>query len=122
MLAPPNQGSEFVDKFHKIPGYRVFLGEAAKQIGTAPDSLPNQLGPVNFELGVIAGTRPDNPLAPFLLSGPNDGRVTVESAKVEGMKDFLALPKMHDIIMWDKEVLGCVLEFLNHGKFIPGSD
>ena len=62
MLSPPNQGSELVDRFINIPLYKTINGPAGLQLSTDPDSLPNRLGPVNFELGVISGTRTLSPI------------------------------------------------------------
>ncbi|HEY8159487.1 MAG TPA: alpha/beta fold hydrolase [Methylobacter sp.] len=77
MLAPPNQGSEIVDK---LGGWRLFYtlnGPAGLQLGTGKNSMPNQLGPVNFQLGIIAGSQSINPLLSRLIPGINDGKVSV---------------------------------------------
>ena len=49
------------------------------------------------------------------------GSVTVESAKVEGMKDFLVLPVTHPFIMKDETAIKQTIHFLNFGKFINNS-
>ena len=54
MLGPPNQGSELIDKTVDWPGFDSLSGAAGRQLGTGDDSMPLQLGPVDFELGVIA--------------------------------------------------------------------
>ncbi|MBT8088118.1 MAG: alpha/beta fold hydrolase, partial [Gammaproteobacteria bacterium] len=56
MLGPPNKGSEVVDIARGWPGATVFGGAAGWQLGTDESGIPAQLGPVDFELGVIAGT------------------------------------------------------------------
>ncbi len=48
MLAPPNQGSEVIDVTRDWPSSNIFAGEAGLQLGTGPDSVPRQLGPVDF--------------------------------------------------------------------------
>ncbi len=61
MLSPPNQGSEIVDKLAGNPVVEAAMGPAFHQLGTDSSSLPASLGPVDFELGVITGTKSFNP-------------------------------------------------------------
>ncbi|MEX2470031.1 MAG: hypothetical protein WD396_09770, partial [Pseudohongiellaceae bacterium] len=84
MLGPPNQGSELVDGLDGVPGFGI-LGPTGRALGTEPEDIPRQLGPVAFELGVIAGDVNLNPLSLFLIDGANDSVVSVESTRVEGM-------------------------------------
>lgn len=117
MLAPPNQGSEVVDILRDMPGFHAYNGPAGMQLGTDPDSVPRQLGPVNFELGVIAGTSSINLILSTFLPDPDDGKVSVESTRVEGMDDFLVLPVTHPFIMQDEVVIEQVIYFLQQGHF-----
>lgn len=117
MISPPNQGTELVDRFKGIFLFRGY-GPAGKQLGTQADSLPNTLGPVDFELGVIAGNRTLNPIYSMMLPGADDGVIPVERTKVPGMSDFIILPHTHPFIMKKKDVIEQVLYFLEHGRFI----
>ena len=81
MLAPPNQGSEVVDRFGWLPGFRLFNGPAIEQLGTGTASLPRRLGALHAPVGVIAGTRSVNWLLSTALPGPNDGKVSVASTR-----------------------------------------
>ena len=74
MLAPPNQGSKVVDFFRTVPGYILLNGPAGLQLGTDINSVPLQLGSVDFDLGVIAGNRTIN----LILSRFLDNRMTVK--------------------------------------------
>ncbi len=122
MLAPPNGGSELVDKFKEIPGFKQVGGPASVQLGTGSESLPRKLGPVDFELGVIAGDRTFNPiLSMFFLPSRDDGKVTIENAKVEGMLDFIVMPTSHVFIMKNKKVISQIVAFLKNGKFSSGN-
>ena len=98
MLAPPNQGSELVDKLKNWPGAKLFSGPAGAQLGTGEDSIPSQLGPVDFELGIVAGTGTISLMSAW-LPDPDDGKVTVEGTKVEGMDDFLVVDDSHRYIV-----------------------
>ncbi len=117
MLAPPNQGSEVVDKLRNVPGFRLINGVAGLQLGTDSESIPANLGPVDFELGVIAGSRTFNPLLSQLLPNPDDGKVSVASTKVEGMTDHLTLPVTHTFMMRSQPVVEQVVQFIAHGHF-----
>lgn len=117
MLAPPNQGSQVVDKLKNVPGYKLINGVAGMQLGTDANSIPTQLGPVDFELGIIAGTRTFNPGLSQLLPNPDDGKVSVENTKVDGMDDFLQLPVTHTFMMRSKKVIRQVIHFIDHGSF-----
>ena len=117
MLAPPNKGSEVVDALAKVPGFALFNGPAGLQLGTDPESIPSQLGPVNFSLGVIAGRKTFNPILSQFLPNPDDGKVSVESTKVAGMRDFLVVDVSHPFIMQDQGVIEKTIEFLKAGKF-----
>ena len=117
MMSPPNQGSEVVDCMKDTLIFKKINGPAGQQLGTDKDSFPVKLGPVDFELGVIAGNRTFDPLFSMLIPGPDDGKVSVKRAKVEGMADFLVLPHSHTFIMQKEDVIEQVIHFLERGSF-----
>ena len=117
MLSPPNQGSEIVDQLKDSWAFKLVNGPAGAQLGTGPDSLPLRLGPVTYELGVIAGNKSIDPLFSQWIPGPNDGKVAVERTRVEGMRDFLVLPHNHTFIMRQPDVMRQVVHFLRYGIF-----
>lgn len=117
MLAPPNKGSQVVDKLKKLPGFSLINGPAGLQLGTHPQSIPNALGPANFDLGIIAGTRSINLMLSTMLPKPNDGKVSVENTKLKGMADHIELAVAHPLIMWNKTVIAQVIYFLKNGIF-----
>jgi pimeloyl-ACP methyl ester carboxylesterase len=117
MLAPPNHGSQLADKFQRNFLFKWFAGPAGQQLGTGMEQLPEQLGPADFEVGIIAGDRSLHPIFSSWLPGPDDGKVSVDSTKLEGMKDFLVVHHTHTWIMWKKDVIQAVSNFLASGSF-----
>jgi len=117
MLATPNHGSEITDFFRNFFLYKWIYGPAGQQLGTEAGSLPNILNPVSdIEIGVITGNTSWDPLS-YLIHGHSDGKVSVESAKLKDMKDFLEVPFGHTFIMNHLPVMKQTLYFLEHGKF-----
>ncbi len=124
MLAPPNQGSEVAEHLRSWDLYRWINGPAGQQLGTGPDSLPRRLGQVDFPLGVIAGNDPlftDWAFSAWLPE-PHDGKVSVASTKVAGMKDFLVVPHGHTFIMSEPDVIRQTIHFLKYGCFEQGQN
>lgn len=117
MLAPPNKGSAAVDHLASVPGFGIVNGPAGYQLGTDEQSMPLKLGPANFEVGIITGNRSINPILSGFLENPDDGKVSVESAKLEGMADFLVVPEAHPFIMRSDTVIEQTLYFLRFGAF-----
>ncbi|MGB6908649.1 MAG: alpha/beta fold hydrolase [Methyloceanibacter sp.] len=117
MLAPPNQGSELVDAMADLGLYRFITGPAGQQLGTDEEGAPARLGPVAFDLGVIAGNRSLNPVFSAMIPGEDDGAVSVESTKVEGMADHIVLPATHTLLMNNPLVIAQAMIFLQTGHF-----
>ncbi|WP_334319474.1 alpha/beta fold hydrolase [Termitidicoccus mucosus] len=119
MIAPPNHGSEVVDRLRGNPLFSLFTGVNGARLGTGTDSLPARLGagPVAAEIGVIAGNRSLNPVFSCWIHGPDDGKVGVASARLDGMSDFIEFPCSHTWLSWRRPVLAQVGAFLRDGEF-----
>jgi triacylglycerol lipase len=117
MLSPPNSGSELADLLNDIPVVNEHTSESRLQLGTGDGSVPAQLSPADFELGIIAGDRSLIPLFSWIIPGPDDGMVSVRSAKTAGMSDFFVVPHSHTFIMNSPEVIQQVILFLESGAF-----
>ncbi len=122
MLSPPNQGSEVVDALGDTWFFEFINGPAGKELGTDTGSIPLQLGPANFEVGIITGSRSINLILSLMIEGSDDGKVSVEHAKLEGMKDFMVLPSTHPFIMRNEKAIEQTIYFLNHGVFKNNED
>ena len=117
MLGPPNRGSEIADALKRGWFLRLFTGPSGQQLGTSSEDLPRKLGPACFELGVIAGDRSLNPFFSGRLPRPHDGKVSVDSTRLEGMSDFLVLHCSHTFLPWSTRAIRQVVAFLEAGAF-----
>ncbi len=120
MLAPPNRGSQVVDKLGRWSLFKWINGVAGNELGTDSNSLPNRLGPAHYPVGIIAGDRSINWINSLLIPGPNDGKVSTESAKLAGMSDYLILHATHPFIMRNREAIRQTIHFLRTGSFDHG--
>jgi len=119
MLSPPNRGSAVADKLKAWRLFQGINGPAGQQLSTASDSVPNRLGPVDYPTGVITGDRHAffDGWFSSLIPGKDDGKVSVERAKIEGMADFLVVHESHPFIMNGIYVQAETVHFLSHGRF-----
>ncbi|MEQ9563691.1 MAG: alpha/beta hydrolase [Woeseiaceae bacterium] len=122
MLAPPNQGSKVADALRNVPGFDWLNGPAGSQLGKGEDSLPLSLGSPDFQFAVIAGNRSIDPVSSAILENPDDGKVSVEDTKLDGMSDFRVVDVSHAFIMQNDEVIELVLRFLRTGTFAEAAD
>lgn len=133
MLSPPNRGSAVADKLKDWWFYIWLNGPAGRQLSTDADSVPNKLGSVDYPVGVITGDRHAffDAWFSFLIPGRDDGKVSVERAQLDGMRDFLVVHESHPFIMNSDYVIAETVYFLTHGAFkhkkdsvlpVPGTD
>jgi pimeloyl-ACP methyl ester carboxylesterase len=117
MLGPPNKGSEVVDRLRDVPGFHFINGDAGLELGTGAASLPNRLGRANFDLGIIAGTRSVNLILSQMIPGVDDGKVSVENTRLEGMHEHLKMAVTHPFMMRNDGVIQQVIHYLETGRF-----
>jgi triacylglycerol lipase len=117
MLGPPNGGSEVVDRLGSWWIFKKINGPAGLELGTNPESTPNRLGPVDFELGVIAGDRSINWINSLMIRGSDDGKVSLERTKVRGMKEHITIHATHPYLLKNKRAIQYTVQFLKEGSF-----
>ncbi|MBR0821276.1 alpha/beta fold hydrolase [Bradyrhizobium liaoningense] len=120
MLGTPNGGSEVADLLKDLSIYRTVFGPAGSQLTTTQDPVLAALPPPDYAVGVIAGCRTIAPIAStFVLPRPNDGRVSVESAKLADMADHIIVKASHTGLPRNTVAIEQTIAFLHDGHFNP---
>lgn len=117
MLGPPNQGSEVVDKLGRHWLFRKITGDAGAELSTGTNSGPRRLGPPDYSVGVIAGSRSLNWINSLMIPGRDDGKVSIERTKLAGMADHLVVPATHPFLTRNKTAVCQTIYFLKTGRF-----
>ena len=116
-LASPNKGSEVADLVQNNWLYQMIFGPAGQQLTTDQTGLGDVLGKVDYELGVIAGNSTIDPASSYVIPGDDDGKVSIKSTRVEGMKAHLIVPASHTFFPAYEIVHKQTAYFLKHGNF-----
>ena len=117
MLSPPNRGSEIADNLKNWKLYQWTMGPAGQQLGTDANSLPNTLDKIDASVGIITGNSSSDPWFSPFIPGEDDGKVSVKSARLAEMTDFLVVEAGHTFIMSNRSVLEQIRHFLQKGTF-----
>lgn len=120
MLAPPNKWSDIVDTFKNYAWFEWINGPTGITLGTAPTDLPQKLpstiqDPVS--VGIIAGSISFNPLYSYLIPGEDDGKVSIESSKLDDAIAHIVIPSSHTFIMNHPLALVQIHHFLQFWAF-----
>lgn len=119
-LAPPNNGSEVADFLKDNWLYKTIFGPAGQQLTTNNNDTQKLLGKIDYELGVIAGDSTIDPISSYIIGRDNDGKVSIASTKVNGMKDHVVVSASHTFFPNNDDVQEQVIYFLQNGKFNHG--
>jgi len=117
MIATPNNGSEIADLLKDLRLYHKLYGPSGQQLITDQKDLKNIFGKVDYELGIIAGDRPVDMISSRIIGKPNDGKVSIESTKLENMKDHIIIRCNHTYFPASRKAHAQAINFLAEGRF-----
>ncbi|MFT4717711.1 MAG: esterase/lipase [Rickettsiales bacterium] len=117
-LATPNKGSEVADFFKNNWLYKKIYGPSGAQLTTDQTKIKNLLNnKIDYELGIIAGSFTIDPISSIIIPGNDDGKVSIDSTKLKGMKDHIVVSASHTFFPSNKKVQQQTLSFLKNGQF-----
>ncbi|MEZ6051716.1 MAG: alpha/beta fold hydrolase [Planctomycetaceae bacterium] len=115
MLGVPNRGARMANLLQKNFFYRTLYGPAGQQLIEDAEGYIARLPTPAFDFALISGARGTengyNPLVP----GDDDGTVSLESTRLPGACDFMTVPILHSVLMWDEAVISSTDRFLRTG-------
>lgn len=117
MMSPPNHGSQIADLLLKGSIAQKLAGPAAMELRTVNNDFFKKLGPINYNLGIIAGNKSYSSNTDRHLPGVDDGMVTISSMKLKGMKDFVILNEHHRGLTRNQKAMEQSEHFLRTGRF-----
>jgi pimeloyl-ACP methyl ester carboxylesterase len=119
MVGTPNNGSQIADFLKNWPLYRKVYGPAGQQLITDQTAMTELFGTVDYELGIIAGNRTIDPVSSLIIGirVPNDGKVSVESTRLDGASAHIVIPANHTFLPVNKTMWSETLSFLQDGRF-----
>ena len=117
LLATPNKGSEVADFFQNIWLYRKLYGPAGQQLITDQSDIAHLFTELDYECGVISGSLSLDPFCSMMIKGDDDGKVSIESTKLDGMNDHITIRSTHTWFPHNKKVQQQAVYFIEHGTF-----
>ena len=111
MHAPPNRPAHLAKLLKGNPIYLWATGDSGQKL--SEEEFHNNLPVPLVPFGVIAGDKGQK----LTFLEPNDGVVTVQSTKLEGMADWVLLNHGHCYIMNCRDTFDYSLSFMETGRF-----
>ncbi len=115
LIGTPNKGTTLVDTY-RDRWWLKMTGEMTLALGTDDESFPNSIPKPYYPVGIIAGVS-DGMNNEHFLPGEDDGVVSLESTKVDGMTDIVIVESSHSMMRYNLEVANQTIAFLKNGLF-----
>ena len=118
MIGPPNHGSALAEHYYHYAWFRMLYGDKAiKELFPNRKAFFKECGIPRMEFGIIAGGAGDGKGYSDRLAGDDDGMVSVESARLEGARDFILLRHRHLGLVFSEDTARQTLHFIQKGTF-----
>ena len=122
LVGTPNRGAELADTFRSNMLFKIIFGQAGQQLSCTDLGLAATLPAPPGEFAVIAGARNTESGYNPLITGDNDGTVSLASARLTGACDFLIVPGLHPFLIGQKETLAAAYSYIHSGKLRPDGE
>ena len=119
MLAPPNQSPLMARRLKDNPLYRLMTQDAGQKL--ASDAFYRNLPRPDVPILVISGHGGRHAKGSVFRGKKNDMLVAEHETFLEGAQS-LRLDTVHTFVMWKKEVLDAIIEFLEVPVDLRGGD
>jgi pimeloyl-ACP methyl ester carboxylesterase len=116
-IAPPNHGSDMVNRLRRWAVFRWVFGTTAFEQMRPEHPFWKTCGVPACDIGIVYGGRRNGEGFNPLLIGDNDGTVSAHSALLPEARDTLRVPGQHTLLVWSKKVAEQTAHFLVHGRF-----
>lgn len=116
MVGVPNLGAAMADRVQGIALYKAIFGPAGRQLVRDPGGFIAKLPTPDFEFAIIAGARGSENGYNFLIPGDDDGTVGVDSTRLPGAADFIAVRGIHSFLPGHHSVIDHSLRFVKEGR------
>lgn len=116
MIGTPNHGSQVADHYADRLWIN-WLGEIPLALTTSKKNFGAMLDDPSYEVGIIAGTQGYSWTNRY-FEEPNDGLVTVNSARLANMHAYIEVNLSHHQLRSEPIVVSLVLSYLKYGVFI----
>lgn len=115
LIGTPNHGSDVADHYAQS-FWSGWFGEVSSALVSDDHGIATQIGLPDYPFGVIAGTEKYT-FTEHLFEKENDGLVSVDSTRLEGMDDYWEVNLPHHQLRYHPVVIEKVINYLKGGQF-----
>ena len=119
LIAPPNQGAAMAQRLKNCRLYKSLYGPAGQQL--VPNAAQRIPGINGYDFAIVAGGRGAERGFNPLLSGDDDGTVTVAETALEGARETCTVRHIHANITNQPDTIRAATRFIKGGNLVEDS-